>query len=95
MAKSLNGHTSFEFGEKPIDSKLMKAANDHETVVDGLQVGDIITVGVQVMALPLDAVAVHNATGGKYVRTPEGMVNDQGRLIPCNSMMPETHVWAA
>lgn len=91
-AKTASGQATYNLGEKSTDAKLMR--REKGTVVKGLRIGDIIAFGIQVMALPLDAVAVH-LNGGKYVKIPDGMINDQGTPIRYSQVMPGTHVWAA
>jgi hypothetical protein len=89
-----NGATSYVFGDAAIDHKsLIQAVNRIGVAVKGLSIGNEISVGVQIMALPMDAVVIHTGTSGKYVKTQDGLINDAESLVPYNLVAPGNNIW--
>ena len=85
----------FTLGDGTVDlATLQDAASGSRIglVLDGVQRGEHIRTGIQVMALPIGASVVYPALGSRSVRTDKGMVQD-GQPLPYAAYTPTNALW--
>lgn len=90
-----DGVQTFTLGADTVDlAALRNAAAESRIglVLDGVQRGQHIKTGVQVMALPIGASVVYPATGSRSVRTDSGMIQD-GKQLPYAAYTATNALW--